>query len=326
MSCSKYEIPKQMSVLKIDTTKLVMHTSQNSILPSNQVNVVHTHQGNVWMGTVDGLALKKSSSWSLFNTLNSRLPNNYITAIESDNFNNLWVGTLAGLAVYDGRIWKDLDSVNQKYFSNAIVNDIIYDRFNDLIWIATSNGILRFDKKVWKLFNSTNSGLMDDYVITLTMDKSNQLVLGTFDQFQFRGKLWKYDMQNWTSTKLDDKGLNSSFPGHLLQSQNGNLYFTTKGTTGSAFVEINGSIWNVYSKNQNENFKTEVTSVADWKDYILIGKSDGLMRYDGKEFLNIDLNYPGNYNMYVSDLEVSDDGTIYMATYNNGLCEILLAE
>lgn len=327
MSCEKYEIKKQQSIVPAaDTTVLRMYTSQNTILPNNQINVVHSKAGNLWMGTAEGLALRKNNNWTLFNMLNSRLPNNYITALTTDNFNNLWVGTIAGLAIYDGTNWKNMDSVNQKYFLSNTVNDIIYDSRNDLIWVATSNGLLRFDKKTWRLYNSMNSGLMDDYILSLTVDLNGHLMLSTFDQFQFRGRIWKYDFQNWSHTNLDDKGLNSAFPDYLYASKNGKIYFTTRGTTGSAFVEMNGNTWRIFSKYNNENFREEVTDVSDWKDIIIIGKSNGLLKYDGNTVETIELNYPSNYFMYVSDLEVGVDGTIYMGTYNNGLCEIILAQ
>ncbi len=323
-SCKEHDVLGPLKNMT-DTTILKMYTGYNSILPSNQVNTVHSNGNNVWMGTAAGLVWKNGTLWTLFNTLNSRIPENYITAIETDNHQNVWVGTSNGIAIYDGRTWKDVDSVNHKYFINVSVNDILYDAANDLIWIATSNGLLKYDKKIWTLVNSNNSSLVDEFIIALAVDKTNRLVVTTFDYFSFSGRLWYYDFNTWSYVNLKDKGVNSSIPENIMVSSSGNIYLTCSGTVGANLIEIKNDIWKVYSRNQTELLSTGIRDVIEFDGKIILGSPKGLLEFNGSEFKERVIPYDINFGqMMVSDLEIGSENIIYMATYNNGLCEITI--
>jgi hypothetical protein len=47
-----------------------------------------------WIAKFDGV------NWTVYNTSNSGLPDNYVLAIAIDGQGNKWIGTLGGLAVY----------------------------------------------------------------------------------------------------------------------------------------------------------------------------------------------------------------------------------
>lgn len=325
-SCKEHDITGPLKNLP-DTTILKMYTGYNSILPSNQINTVHSNGNNVWMGTASGLVWKNGTLWTLFNTLNSRIPDNYITAIETDNQQNVWVGTANGIALYDGKAWKDLDTINHTYFKNVSVNDILYDTVNDLIWIATSKGLLMYDKKIWTVINSTNSLLVDDYIISLAIDQQNRLLVSTFDYFSFSGRLWYYDFNSWTYINLKDKGVTSSIPENIMVSSNGTIYMTCSGTVGANLVEIKNNVWKVYNRNQSELFNSGIRDVVEYDGKIVLGYPKGLVEFDGELFKERLIQYDTNFGeMMVSDLEIGNGNIIYMATYNNGLCEITIGQ
>jgi ligand-binding sensor domain-containing protein len=56
--------------------------------------------------TVGGLAKFDGVNWTVYNTSNSGLPDNDVTAIAIDGGGNKWIGTYGGgLAKFDGVNW-----------------------------------------------------------------------------------------------------------------------------------------------------------------------------------------------------------------------------
>lgn len=325
-SCKEHDITGPLKKIT-DTTIFKMYTAYNSIIPSNQVNTVHANGDFIWLGTASGLVLKNGNLWTVFNSLNSRIPNDNVTAIETDNQKNVWVGTSNGIAVYDGKSWKDLDSINHTLFNNVRINDILNDSVNDLVWLATNKGLYLYNKKTWAVFNSTNSALTDDYIISLAIDKGKKLILTTFDYKNFTGRLWYYDFNTWTYVNLLDRGLNASIPENILVSSTGVIYLTCSSTIGTNLIEIKNNVWKVYNRNQSELFSSGLRDVIEHKGKIVLGYSKGLIEFDGSNFQERTIQYGSNIvEMMVSDLEIGHDNVIYMATFNNGLCEITIEQ
>ena len=53
------------------------------------------------MGTEGGLAKFDEENWTVYDTANSDLPDNWIWGLAIDDQGNIWIGTLGGgLAVY----------------------------------------------------------------------------------------------------------------------------------------------------------------------------------------------------------------------------------
>jgi ligand-binding sensor domain-containing protein len=60
-----------------------------------------------------GLAKFDGVNWTVYNTLNSGLPNNWVYAIAIDGQGNKWIGTLGGgLAKFDGVNWTVYNTEN----------------------------------------------------------------------------------------------------------------------------------------------------------------------------------------------------------------------
>ncbi|MHC4168714.1 MAG: hypothetical protein ACYSWQ_17315, partial [Planctomycetota bacterium] len=95
--------------------------------------------GNVYFGTYrHGIISYDGKSYRRYDSLNSRLPHNMVTALAYDAQNGLWAGTAQGLL----RINKDSQQLytkeNSALLSNKIT-DLLADGPN--IWIATDAGV-----------------------------------------------------------------------------------------------------------------------------------------------------------------------------------------
>ena len=59
--------------------------------------------GNKWIGAEGGLAKFDGKNWTVYQSSNSALPNNFVQSIAIEGNGTTWVGTLfGGLAKFDG--------------------------------------------------------------------------------------------------------------------------------------------------------------------------------------------------------------------------------
>jgi ligand-binding sensor domain-containing protein len=158
------------------TTSTVINTD-NSELPSNQVNAIYIDSLNIkWIGTDAGLALFKDSTWTIYSTSDNLLNNN-INDIDYERTNfgrELWVATDSGLTVagYDidgitsATTYVDANSGLIDNKVSAVCVDTLHNR-----WAATDSGLSVFKGSAW---GNTQFGIdaeehefkLSDYKIT----------------------------------------------------------------------------------------------------------------------------------------------------------------
>jgi len=80
----------------------------------------------------------QTPEWTVYNTDNSGLPPDQVTALLFDDQGILWVGTRDGLAKFDGETWMVYNRVNSGLPDNFIWILLIDTRGNT--WIGTHFG------------------------------------------------------------------------------------------------------------------------------------------------------------------------------------------
>ena len=115
--------------------------------------------GTKWIGLLPGLVQFDDANWTIYNTSNSGLPNDYVVSMATDNNGTMWFGTLGGgLVNFDGTSWVVYNTTNSGLADDNVVSLAIDN--NDTKWIGTWNSSLaRFDGTTWTVFNTANSGL-----------------------------------------------------------------------------------------------------------------------------------------------------------------------
>jgi len=93
------------------------HDSKSNIttyiteLPNLRVHAIaEAPNGNIWVGTENGLTIFNGSSWATQTTLSQ---SNYITAIAFESTKNAWIGTKKGLISF--KLNTDLDRVSSRH-------------------------------------------------------------------------------------------------------------------------------------------------------------------------------------------------------------------
>jgi hypothetical protein len=118
----------------------------SNINATSAYSLQRDQNGNIWLGTEDGLRKFDGEAWSVINHLNSGIPIDKITSLAIDSSNNLWFGQTwnSGLIKYDGSNFSVFTTDNSELPSNNI-NYLAVDHNNNL-WIATDNGLAIFNE------------------------------------------------------------------------------------------------------------------------------------------------------------------------------------
>lgn len=179
-----------------DTTKGLFYTTSNSKIPTDYTYCVAVDSSNVkWIGTEgQGVIRYDGKNWKVFNKDNTSLSSNVIKSLHIDKTNKLWIGLENGLFMYNGTTFVDYSAqVNRK-----IITSIVSDNSGN-IWIGAFGGLTKFDGSSWFTYMRSNSGLHDDYIYSIAVDKQNNIWAGTNGSglSVFDGVLWKkWDMSN----------------------------------------------------------------------------------------------------------------------------------
>ena len=105
------------------------------------------------------VSYSQNNQWVIFNTTNSGLTDNNVTAIAQDKENNMWIGTSSGgLCRLSGGTWTNYNTSNSSLVSNSITALKVDTKGN--LWIGMQNaGVCEYDGSNWTVFNKDNSGL-----------------------------------------------------------------------------------------------------------------------------------------------------------------------
>lgn len=200
-------------VAKFDGINWTVYNNTNSILPANYpiTSIVIDKQNNKWIGTYlsyyyanepvigtnGGLIKFDDSNWTIYNSTNSGLPSNSISAISVDSAGNKWIATRKGLAKFDDTNWTIFNEANSGLPDNIITAIKIDESGNK--WIGTNNGaVIKLDETnrvVSKFFPKINE------ITSIAIDnQGNKWVGGTSDwNFGLNGGgLAVFDDESWS--------------------------------------------------------------------------------------------------------------------------------
>lgn len=148
------------------------------------------------------------TDWTLYQTINSGLPDNNVQALAPDGQGGIWVGTEVGLAHWDGSSWSTWLAGSSGLPDNA-VRALAVEPESGALWVGTFlGGLARLESGTWQVWNSGNSPMPDNYVRSLKVEGPGKVWIGT------TAGLLLYDQGDWTLWDI----FNSSLPGNNIPS------------------------------------------------------------------------------------------------------------
>jgi len=177
-------------------------------------------------------------AWTVYNTINSGLPDNSVRSVAIDGSGKKWIATDYGLAVFNDTTWIVYQTNNSGLPDNA-VRSIVIDK-TDNVWAGTFNGgLAKFDGISWTVYDISNSGIPDNYVRSLAVDTSGAIWVGTI------GGLAHFDGTTWENYNTGNSLIGSNNIGALYVNKSDN--FTAIGTINGGITIIDTSGWATYN-------------------------------------------------------------------------------
>jgi ligand-binding sensor domain-containing protein len=284
----------------------------DSILPmdfSITKTIKSENNGNIWIGTDEGLVLFNGLNHTIYNESNSDLPDNLINTIEIDNFSNKWIGTSSGVVKIDNSYWEVFTSTNSQ-LPNNYISKIIFNYLDNSIWIGTfGGGLAKLNGSNWITYSTINSDIPGNDIESLAIDNENQLWIGT----SWNG-LAVFDGINWTIFNDSFLNLLAFTITSIAIDEDNNKWI---GTYGGGIIRIEGENWQVYNKS-NSLLPSDLIN-----DIIIDNFNNKWVAFDGEgigKFINLTFNNTTDKKITRNHIKIipnPNNGSFFLEIENN---------
>lgn len=264
-----------------------------------------------WIFSLSAAAWSQTGEWTVYNSGNSGLPYNGVTALAIDDQGIIWVGTGrwwahagGGLARFDGTNWTVYNTSNSGLPDNDHVNVCIDAQGN--IWSGTEVGLSRFDGVKWTVYRTGNSGMMDNQSGSPEFDDEGNAWIAC-------GCLAKFDGTHWTVYHTGNSGLPNNFVTDVAIDAHGNVWACT---FGSGVAKFDGQKWTVYNTGNSALPHNDVSFLAaDGEGNVWAGTyGGGLAKFNGTTWIAYNVATSGLPDNWIWNLSVDPDGNVWAGT------------
>lgn len=263
---------------KNEKRTFLFNYNPNSTFSINNNTIYALYQdkdGNIWIGTQDGL------SKCVFNTnkFDTYLPDdglisNIVTALLEDNLGNLWITTYDGVSIFNNKghvknyssawdLGKTKDLLNIRDIAKDSRGGIWIGKKQELVYYNHQNKKFRFLSFPYK-----NEGSLD--ILSVYADQNQSVWLGTFGngiyQVDVDSRLLKHHIE------VDNSDLSSNYIKDIIELKNGTLCFATLRAGIDIYNPVSGSIKNIRFKDITGNYVSDfINSVyQDSRGYLWV--------------------------------------------------------
>lgn len=204
--------------IDVATHQRTFYNRSNSGLPANLVNTVAlAANGDLWVGTLAGLARFNGASWTAYRPDNSPLPEAEVNEVATGPNGEVWMhcGNGGMITRLQSGTWNNVDAGISGAKSLAVAS-------NGHLFVGTqSNGLLRYDGSSWTTWNTGNSDIPQNMLPRMAVGASDLLFL------RCGVELVTFDGTTFTAYPIPASGSYSSNVDHLHVAADGICYVTT---------------------------------------------------------------------------------------------------
>ncbi|MEO8146627.1 MAG: two-component regulator propeller domain-containing protein [Bacteroidia bacterium] len=238
-----------------------------------------------WIATRGGLVKydRTTGAKTYYNAANSPLYSNEIKAVEVDDSGNVWIGAINGdLVKFDGTTWTHYWSLNG-IDSIAGINEIHKDKIGN-IYISSStsygHGLVKYDGT-----NFIDLACPVPYILSFSIDTLNNIWCG------IQNELLKYDGSSWTHYDTLNSPFYPGFLNSVCADKNNNIWISIYENFGSNHKRIyylNDTSWTYISPVMSGILIADFCKISadDSGNVFFYGDIDGVVKYDGVNFIN----------------------------------------
>ncbi len=305
----------KVSFVSDDSVKISVYDIKKGLSNNNVFTISEDNFSRLWIGTFGGgiTILPEEGKGNAF-VLNrqSNFISDHILTITPDNLNTMWVGTY-DMGVFKVPVTKNLNINNIEHLSNSnnTTSNTVWSILpgDHDIWIGTNeSGILRFaNKKAISI--STSNGLLKNQIVSIFKDRENNIWISSGDAgiSRFLGDRFYH------ITKKE--GLQEENVCSIVQDGNG---ITWIGTYGGGLFRIShegaGYKMKVFSKPEGLPDNVINSMSVDKGNNLWIATSNGIARFNGKDFRIFNEEKDGLVNNDVNTILVDKRGIVWCGT------------
>lgn len=149
--------------------------------------------------------------FTVYNTANSKIPDNLIKTVNVDSAGNVWFVTgdcFTGgdVVCYKNNVFTVYDTTDG--ISDRFVTCIAFDNDGKIWFGSRYHGISSFDGKTWTNYNPLNSDFPDKHIRSISVDSLNRIWVGTDNGLAIFDRS-KWEIMNKSNSLLSDNTINS---------------------------------------------------------------------------------------------------------------------
>jgi len=259
-------------------------------LPQSGIHcMVHDKEGNIWIGTMDGISKYNGLTFENFDK-KSGLAENRVTASCIDRNGNIWFGHWSGGVSKYSPVTKKFHEVAIKGIElNKTVN-CIYEDKDGTIWMGTKgSGIVKYSPSAAEL----------------------------------KGDDGEKESGNYSSLRKKD-GLSSDFVTSIIQDKNGLVWVATE--AGITKITVGGNYKFSYIDESNGLPSLSITSLMiDHQDNVWMGSTDkGVFRVNASDkSIKVYTTKEGLASDYVKVIFEDGQNNVFLGTFGGGVSKYL---
>lgn len=170
-------------LIKYNSEETIVYNSDNSIISeTTEINdIAVDSKNNIWIAC-DGIIKFDGTEFTLFNSSNTPIPEDYVRSIAIDSNDNVWFTSCrfqtGGLVKYDGENWNVYTPSNSDMPVNT-VNSIVVDKANN-VWLTSSEVVwesylIKISEGVWEVYASQDFGFSPYYFNNAQLNSKNEI-------------------------------------------------------------------------------------------------------------------------------------------------------
>ncbi len=260
------------------------------------------------------LSRAQNNGWFTYDTTNSAIPSNIVTAVLTDPDNDVWVGTFSGLAKFEDFFnWTILNTSTSNLPDNRIT--CLNLDASGRIWAGTlSGGAAVWNGSSFTVYNTGNTPLTTNHITSVNFEGSVTWITTN------GGGLYRFDGNTWTRFDNANSGFQIAVCYDVAADGAGNKWIAT---LSEGLLRLTpGGIFTRFSTDNSDiphSFVRSVTVENDTSIWVGMGYTDNdscLARFNGSNRWTVFSadTADGIHFRNVWDILITQEGEKWIAT------------
>ena len=297
--------------------------------------------GTIWFGTWgNGVSKYDDAHWTTYNTSNSGLGDNNISAIAIDGKGNKWFGVgsgfsaeapgslVNGISEYDGNNWTTYTTSNSGLACSWVAG-IAVDSAGDKWFDCGGGSVSEYDGINWTTYGIPNVVSVGDFIQPIVIDKAGNKWIGSISGSQnvcnstgciyYAGGVSEFNGTSWITYNTLNSGLVGTGVSAIAIDNAGNKWFGTD----SGVSEFDGTNWTTYTSRNSglAGYGVDAIVIDSAGNKWFGTEGSGVSEFDGTHWTTYNITNSGLASNNVSVIAIDSAGNKWFGTEFSGVSE-----